>query len=192
MAKIGCDKATAAKEMGVEPSTVSRICAGKFPSISDRNAERITKWLARHGVVIPEANVTVITGGFRRVRVYGIAEASGAHFRLGDLVPDNEYDLPTILAPDDGRRYVGFKVEGDSMLPTLKDGMTVLCDCDAELVNGCVVVAKWDDCVAIKRYRRIGDTILLTSDNPAAGKDHEIHASALLWRCRVIEFRGTL
>lgn len=67
------DKATAAREMGVNASTISRICAAKFTSITDANAERITKWLARNGVVIPEANVTVITGGFKRVRVYGLS-----------------------------------------------------------------------------------------------------------------------
>lgn len=102
------------------------------------------------------------------------------------------YDLPTVPMLDDGRRYAAFRVEGDSMLPTLKDGWTVICDCAMECRNGDLVVAKHDGVALIKRFRRIGDTCLFMSDNPSAGKDYEVHASQVAWCLRVVKFMGEM
>ena len=123
----------------------------------------------------------------RRVKVYGYAQALGARMHKGDLVPENEHELETVLMVDDGRRYAGFKVEGDSMAPKIPDGVTAMADPDAEVTNGCVVVCKWDDTVTIKRYRRSGNIIYLRSDNPAAGQDYEVHAKKMEWIMRVVE-----
>lgn len=130
----------------------------------------------------------------RMVPVYGLAQALGARVHHGDLVPDGEYHLDKVPILDDGRPYAAFRVEGNSMAPALRDGMVALCDLNREPSNGCVVVAKWDDTVSIKRYRRVGTKVLLTSDNRAdgEGKDFEVRAKDLQWCLRVVRFIGEM
>lgn len=135
----------------------------------------------------PVANATPISMPIQLVKVYGFAQALGCRIHKGDLIPENEFDLPTIPVVADGRTYVAFKVEGDSMAPRIADGMIALADVKAELVNKCIVICKWDDTVTIKRYRRMKDTILLTSDNSAAGQDYEVHARDVDWCLRVVK-----
>lgn len=102
----------------------------------------------------------------RRVRVYGMAQAKGITDWHGDIVPDDEHELDTVEAPDDNRRYVAFKVEGDSMEPRIHDGDIVIADLDLEPQPGHIVVAKWDDTIMCKRYRRYGRQVVLESLNP--------------------------
>lgn len=102
----------------------------------------------------------------RRVPVYGLAMAKGITDWHGDVIPEGEYELDTTEAPADGRRYAAFKVEGDSMEPRIHDGDIVFADIDLEPQPGNIVVAKWDDTVMIKRYRRYGSQIVLESINP--------------------------
>lgn len=100
-----------------------------------------------------------------RVPIYGLAMAKGVTDWHGDMVPDGEYQLDTIELPDDGRRWAAFRVEGDSMEPEIRDGAIALCDLDAEPSPGNIVVAKWNDAVMVKRYRRFGRQIVLESAN---------------------------
>ena len=102
----------------------------------------------------------------RRVPIYGLAMAKGVADWHGDVIPDGEYQLATIEIPDDGRRYAAFKIEGDSMEPEIRDGDIVLADLGIEPESGNIVVAKWDDTVMCKRFRRYGRQIVLESVNP--------------------------
>lgn len=86
---------------------------------------------------------------------------------------------------DDGRDYAAFKVEGRSMEPTLVEGVIVLCDIHLEPTNKCIVCIKWDDTVCVKRYRRVNDHIMLTSDNPTYGEEYNINAKEVDWCLRV-------
>ena len=122
----------------------------------------------------------------REVPIYGYAQALGARMHKGDLVPDNIHELETVTIIDDGRRYAAFRVEGESMAPGIRDGVTALADPDRELANKCIVVCKWDDTVTIKRYSRDGDIIYLRSDNPAEGENFKVHAKKMEWCMRVV------
>ena len=183
------NQSEAARLMGVSQVYVHEIVTGKkkvrYPRPPTANA-------LHRALGLPVSNATPLEAGIRLVKVYGMAQALGCRMHHGDLVPENDYDLPTIPVLDDGRRLAAFRVEGDSMLPTLRDGWTVLCDCSAECRNGDLVVAKYNGVALIKRYRRVGDTLLFTSDNPAAGKDYEVHASKIDWMLKVTGFHGTL
>lgn len=125
------------------------------------------------------------------VKVYGYAQALSKRAHKGDLIPDDVEALDQIPVVG-GRGWVGFRVEGDSMAPTIRDGMIAVADPAAELVPRCVVVAKWDGILTIKRYRRIKDTLYLSSDNPAAGEDYEVPAKDMDWCLRVVRFSGEL
>ena len=157
---------------GVPADTFARVVRGKVGMLTSRT----TAALAR-GLGVTEEQLLLISLGrsaassrqgddqlpseaqpVRMVRVFGLAQALGANVHHGDIVPESEWDLPEIPVPDDGKRYAAFRVEGESMAPRLTDGMVAIACPDAPLANGCVVVAKWDDTVAIKRYRRVGDT----------------------------------
>jgi transcriptional regulator with XRE-family HTH domain len=126
------------------------------------------------------------------VKVYGFAQALGIRAHKGDLIPENVEELPTIPVPADGKTYVGFRVEGNSMAPTVRDGMIALADVKAELANKCIVVCKWDDTLTIKRYRRVGNMIYLTSDNTEAGEDYEVHAREMEWCLRIVKLHVEL
>lgn len=123
--------------------------------------------------------------GVRLIPVFGMAQALGYRPHSGDIVPDNIYALPKVAVMDDGREYAAFRVEGRSMEPTLMDGVIVLCDTHLEPTNKCIVCIKWDDTVVIKRWRRVDDRIILTSDNPHFGEEFTVQAKEIAWCLRV-------
>lgn len=181
------NQSEAGRLIGVSPSYIHDIVSGKKQV---RYPRPPTLAALHRALGLPVSNASLIESGVRLVKVYGMAQALGCRVHHGDVIPDNEYDLPTVPVVDDGRRYAAFRVEGESMLPTLKDGFTVICDCGMECHNGDLVVAKHDGVALIKRYRRVGDVCLFTSDNPAAGKDYEVHAGQVDWCLRVVKFMG--
>ena len=125
----------------------------------------------------------------RAVPIYGYAQALSLRAHKGDLIPENTFELPTIVVPEDGHRYAAFRVEGESMAPKISDGAIALADPDRELTPRCVVIAKWDDVVTIKRYSREKDMIYLKSDNPAEGENYKVHAKDISWILRVVSVR---
>lgn len=186
-----CDgnQSEAARRIGVSHVYISEIVTGK----KTVRYPRPPLLAALHRALnLPFQNATFLDAGVKLVKVYGLAQALGCRVHHGDIVPDSDYDLPTVPVVDDGRRYAAFRVEGDSMLPTLRDGWTVICDCAMECRNGDLVVAKYNGTALIKRFRRIGDVCLFTSDNQAAGKDYEVHAKDVLWCLRVVKFMGEI
>lgn len=191
MAKRDLNQAEVAKEVGLTATAINRILHGAHKWLKPDNEVKVFAWLRRNGQKIDEA--LPISPNYRPVKIYGLAQACTLANPPCDIMPTvHDSDLPEILWPANGHHVAAFKVEGDSMAPKLLDGYTVICDCDAEILNGQIVVAKFDGVAVIKRYRRVGDTILLTSDNPAAGKDYEIHASQMDWMIKVIGFQGAI
>lgn len=89
----------------------------------------------------------------------------------------------TVLIPAGNRDItIAFRINGVSMEPTLFDNDVILVErkmCLGEIPDKKVVVVKFGDDfpdspgVVCKRLRRYGDTITLTSDNPA-GDEYEI------------------
>lgn len=178
------NQSEAARLLGVSHAYVNFIYNGKMVPIEPKK-----KTLAALNIalgIMPEKDSS---SGIpvHPVKIYGMAQALGLRIHSGDIIPDNDSDLPEIyVAMDPSKSYVAFRVEGDSMFPEYPDGCVVVCDCKAEPQNGKVVAAKFDGTVVVKRYRRVGDTILLTSDNPKAGKDYELHASDIEWNIKVV------
>ena len=130
-----------------------------------------------------KSNATPV--GVRLIPVFGMAQALGYRPHHGDVVPDNIYALPKVAVMDDGREYAAFRVEGRSMEPTLMEGVIVLCDLHLEPTNKCIVCIKWDDTVVVKRWRRVDDRIILTSDNPSFGEEYTVQAQDVAWCLRV-------
>lgn len=128
----------------------------------------------------------------RTVKVFGTAEALGARFHMGDLMPDSEDELEEIQIPDEGKHYVGFRVSGDSMAPRISAGDIALADPKAEVYDRNIVLIKWNGTVCIKRYFKKGDTLWLRSDNPAAGEDFKISTRDVQWCMRVVKLHVEL
>lgn len=122
----------------------------------------------------------------RDVPVLTFAHAADCPVVNGILDLPNFWQGERYPVPTDGRRYVAFRVEGHSMDPLVRDGNIVLCDLDAQLANGQIVIARFDDQIVCKRYRAAGETVLLTSDNRAVGQDFELPRTQLDWILRAV------
>ncbi len=114
--------------------------------------------------------------------------ADGISFYGGDATLMQKWDpdiTETIPAPVSKRKSFVFRVSGESMEPAILDNELLFCDRKYgldEVQNNKIVVikfndcAKYPDCVICKRFHQVGDTILLTSDNPK-GKNFDVKAS---------------
>ena len=120
--------------------------------------------------------------------------ADGIAFYGGGTTLMQKWDpeiTETIPAPVDKRKSFVFRVNGESMEPAILDNELLFCDRKfglEEVQNNKIVVvkftdcAKYPECVVCKRFHRVGETVLLTSDNPN-GKDFEV-------KVKDIEFIG--
>lgn len=190
------NQSEAARIIGVSPSYIHEIAAGKKTVRYPRPPTLAALHRALgFPISINEPSATYMTSRFKEVRIYGLAQACTMTNPPCDIMPTvDDSELPTVVVPAaTGRRMAAFRVEGDSMSPKLTNGMIVICDCDdKEFQNGNIVVAKFHDTAVIKRYRRVGDTIILTSDNQPAGKDYELHANDIQWMIKAVGFQGGL
>jgi hypothetical protein len=93
-----------------------------------------------------------------------LATAAGIGRELWDEDCDSWVNVPDDLAPGN---YVALNVRGDSMLPLLHDGDTVLMALGMKPRNGTIVVARNDDGYVVKRLSRITTRgVYLESLNP--------------------------
>lgn len=93
-----------------------------------------------------------------------LATAAGIGRELWDEDCDSWVNVPDDLAPGN---YVALNVQGESMLPLLHDGDTVLIELGVKPRNGSIVVARSDDGYVVKRLNRITTRgIYLDSLNP--------------------------
>lgn len=95
-----------------------------------------------------------------------LAVAAGEGRELWDEECDRWVELPTGLRRG---RYVALGVAGDSMIPLLHPGDTILVRLGPDLRRGTVVVARrGDDAYVVKRVRRVREhDVELVSLNPA-------------------------
>jgi len=175
-------------------SLPGKYAAGKTAEIEARTWKKLLPVLSPF--LEPEPLPSSLSGGpgseavpipmprTRPVPIYGLAQAAGVTDFHGDVIPDGEYHLPTIDMPADGRRYAAFRVEGESMMPRIRDGDVVVCDVDDEVGNGHLVAAKARGTVYIKRWRRVGHAVLLESLNTDC-PSLEVAESEVEWRLRV-------
>ena len=194
--KCGGNQSEAARRINVSQTYISEIISNKKRVLYPRphTLEALNRAL---GIKIPFAStVKPLPTKFRVVRVYGLAHAATMSNLPCDIAPDvHNTELPTIIyLTNTTHRLVAFTVEGESMLPTLRDGMNVVCDCDLpvqEIKNGNIVVAKFDDKAVLKRFQRAGDTIFLTSES-TSGEAFTVNVSEMQWMLRAIGVQGDL
>lgn len=78
---------------------------------------------------------------------------------------DDEYEM--ITAPEwAGERSYYVKADGDSMEPDIMNGSLVLCDPDAEVIEGKFVHYTWDGENGIKKYINLNGQVMLQPINP--------------------------
>ncbi len=93
-----------------------------------------------------------------------MATAAGAGNELWDETCESWVGIPDDLAPGN---YVALNVRGDSMVPLLHDGDTVLIALGVKPRNGSIVVARSDEGYVVKRLTRITTRgVYLESLNP--------------------------
>lgn len=105
----------------------------------------------------------------RTCRLYGAAQCAQHGFRIGDVVPESEHDLPEVCVPDGLARLAklaAFRAVDSSMEPRIREGDIIFIAPEAEVRQGDVVLVKFRDQVACKRFVRDGETAVLLSDSP--------------------------
>lgn len=138
----------------------------------------------------PDPAPSVVEVPIRYVRLYGFANGAPSYGELvGDVIPDDEDALEQVPTANP-RAIAAFRVVGQSMEPDgICDGSTVTCERVADpaaLPAGTIVVVKHNDTLFCKHWRKVGDTILLTSSAPG-GKDLELHGQQPEWVLRAVE-----
>lgn len=137
----------------------------------------------------PEGNAVAVKLPLRQVPIYGFANGACGIDLTGDVIPDSEEYLEKATTTDPNV-IASFRVVGQSMEPDgIFDGSLVLCervDDPKCLPAGTIVVCKVGDTLYCKHWRRVGNTILLTSSGPA-GKDLELVNEAPTWVLRAVE-----
>lgn len=128
----------------------------------------------------------------RDVPVLSMAHAAQCRAVNGALEPPAFWEAERLPVPTDGRRYVAFRVEGNSMAPRIRDGDIVLCDLDAEIQDGQTVVARFGDQVVCKRLHRVRGQIVLSSDNQAEGEDFRLAPEDVAWMVRAVRLNTEL
>lgn len=121
-----------------------------------------------------------------------VAHAHAAALTVVDGLLETESwdDAPRLPVPTDGRDYLIFTVEGDSMEPRLHDGELVYVDArdipSARPVPHRPAVVLVDDELLIKLWRPVDGHVHLASANPSrAAADRFVPLSEIRWARRV-------
>ena len=138
-----------------------------------------------HGAVLTRP-IPVVDWANAACHIASLMSSEGAVMQKWD--PEN---TEVALAPVGVRRNTqAFRVRGESMEPTIGDGDILFCEEQYGLngiPSGKVVIVRFSDdseyagTAVCKRYRRVGDIILLTSDNEKAGKSFEVRPQEIGW-----------
>lgn len=178
------------KECGLSGSLLGKYKSGKTPHMTQANWSKLYPHIRRH--LPPEPTAKGYPMGTRSLPVYGTANALALDkgYILGDLVPDSDDALETIV-PVDQLAVAAFKVDGQSMEgERIFDGSIVVCrkvDSLDDLPNGCIVVAKHDGVLLVKKYRRISPDRMILSGSGQAAKDWDLSPKDIDWILRVSE-----
>lgn len=151
----------------------------------DELDERLASTRPEHatGRVVPAP------GPWRTCGLYGTALCADRGLHLGDVVPENDADVPQIPVPteiDNVRSPQAFRASDSSMVPTISEGDTLFFDPDAEVNDGDIALVKYDDTVICKRWSPDRQTrrILLLSDAPGV-KPLSLREREIRWKYRV-------
>lgn len=169
-----------ARELKVEPATVSRWVNGDGPPAAELRP-RVAKILGVSGATLLSACANQrAAGAASQVRDVGamLERQSGYRFLeipfLGVVRADRfsfSFDLPpenfTTLAikGNAGDRYAMLKISGDCMAPTIDDGDEVLIRQTSSVEDGAIAIVYFDGECTMKRIYRKKDGVQLKADN---------------------------
>ncbi len=163
------EKQEVAQKIGTTATTVGRWLKSDSPKhIDDTVGIRLLELLqCNHELPqeYPEKQRNYI-GSFMTY-VYGLAQADSVFQSYGDVVPESENALDSVTIPKSLRGYkniAAFEVTGDSMEPSLPDGVYAFIAPEEPLHQGDIALVKYDDQVVCKRIIQ-NDSVILYSDN---------------------------
>lgn len=182
-----------ARFCGVSHPSVSAWCSGKTKELSASNALRAALFLG--------VNVDWLTTG-KGEKFAGVESIHEEDDIPPGFVEIPEYEItfgagdcsnPTFEEVSESRRALyredwfrshdvkakncrRFKVHGDSMIPILYDGDSILCDCKPgqTIINGKIYVFCFGESVRVKRlYAKLNGSVVVHSENPAENPQDE-------------------
>lgn len=198
-AMAGADYIALARRAGMKPQTLTRLMEGHLGTWYPANLAALCQALHidtdRLPVSPAEAQLLDASAALgpdvhptRPVWVLSLAQAASIHDIREPLEHMNTWDCDTVPIVDT-RDLRAVLLDGDSMIPRYHPGTIIVFDpADNRPENGETVVAKILDgpCV-VKQYRRLGDTILLTSLNHTGDcRDFELPAADIEWLSPVL------
>jgi phage repressor protein C with HTH and peptisase S24 domain len=124
-----------------------------FNSYADIVRERLAQYLS--------SNITQTTHHDTYIRMSSIPANAGRAYMFNDI---SEYMLLVSKKYSD-KKYVAFRVSGDSMQPTLPDECIVVVDTSKEPDDGDIVVCQYNNELLCKRIEIKTTGVLLRSDN---------------------------
>lgn len=165
--KSGLDQRDLALKMDVSDATISNWINGKkFPRL-DKIQKLADLFSINKSDLIEAAKPSnILSLEPRTVRVPILGKIA-----CGDPIDAIENIEGYIMkSPEDvkGGDFVAAIADGQSMAPTIPHGAVVTIRRQPEVENGQIVAAlvNGDEQITLKRYRKQGNTVLLTPDNP--------------------------
>lgn len=158
----------------------------KYDQLKKRNALTASALIANHSNFS-----TNISFGHYRIPVLTTVAAGKPIYAEEDVIEWIDYDK------DPGDHVRACRIEGNSMIPRIQDGDTVIFDTDLDWEDGDVVIATVNgDHATCKRIKRYADGIALLSDNadmrPIYFSKQEVMELPVKIVGRVIEVRGKI
>lgn len=159
-------QADLAKHLGVSQTSVSNWVKGKkMPRIDSIDA--MCNYLHIPRAALLDANYIHSVNEFP-VRQYDYVSAGNAH----NNVIGYYAELLNVLLPNSSE-YFMVRVKGESMMPTIADGDTVLVRKQSDVENGEIAVVLIDgEDATIKRVYKSEQGITLVADNPSVYPPH--------------------
>ena len=164
LSENGKNQADLAEYMGVSQATASNWCKGiKIPRMDKIDRICVYFGCTRSDLMDPkDAEMQKSSLGTYRIPVLSTVAAGQPMFSDDDVIEYIDYDR------EPRNNIIGVRIEGDSMMPAIQDGDTVVIDREATWEDGDVVIVTVSNNYGMcKRIKRYADGIALISNNPS-------------------------
>ena len=164
LSKNGKNQADLAEYMGVSQAAASNWCKGiKIPRMDKIDRICVYFGCTRSDLMDPkDPEIQKSSLGTYRIPVLSTVAAGQPMFSDDDVIEYIDYDK------EPRNNIIGVRIEGDSMMPAIQDGDTVVIDREAVWEDGDVVIVTVSNNYGMcKRIKRYADGIALISNNPS-------------------------
>lgn len=164
LSKNGKNQADLAEYMGVSQAAASNWCKGiKIPRMDKIDRICVYFGCTRSDLMDPkDPEIQKSSLGTYRIPVLSTVAAGQPMFSDDDVIEYIDYDR------EPRNNIIGVRIEGDSMMPAIQDGDTVVIDREAVWEDGDVVIVTVSNNYGMcKRIKRYADGIALISNNPS-------------------------